>query len=153
MRDMLMKRTIPCSAILALLMLVTFTLGCVQRTISVTSDPPGALVYLNDEEVGRTPLSVPFTYYGKYHVRLEHDGYQPLAEVRSADAPWWEAPGPDLIAEMIPNNRVEIGWHFNMNLMPPANADRVIDRASQMRALLRRETQELDTKVVTPENK
>ena len=38
--------------------------GCVDRTISITSTPSGALVYLNDEEVGRTPLVTPFTFYG-----------------------------------------------------------------------------------------
>jgi len=150
MRDMLMKRFQRCSVLLAVMAMALGAMGCVQRTISVTSDPPGALVYLNDEEVGRTPLSVPFTYYGHYNVRLEQDGYQPLAEVRKAKAPWWEAPGPDLLAEMIPNNRVEIGWHFNMQLMPAVHSDRVVDRASQMRALLRKESQELDTKVVAP---
>ncbi len=48
--------------------------GCVERTITVTSDPSGALVYLNDTEIGRTPVTVPFTFYGTYDVRLEHDG-------------------------------------------------------------------------------
>ena len=33
--------------------------GCVQRTITVNSDPQGALVYLNDIEIGRTPVTVP----------------------------------------------------------------------------------------------
>src|SRR5436190_11289311 len=30
--------------------------GCVEQKLSVTSEPDGALVYLNNEEVGRTPL-------------------------------------------------------------------------------------------------
>ena len=31
--------------------------GCgVQRTLQIESDPPGALVYLNGDEVGRTPM-------------------------------------------------------------------------------------------------
>ncbi len=48
--------------------------GCVERTITITSDPPYALVWLNDEEIGRTPVTVPFTFYGKYDVRLIHEG-------------------------------------------------------------------------------
>ena len=48
--------------------------GCVQRIISVTSQPSEALVYLNDEEIGRTPISVPHLFHGVYDVRLEHDG-------------------------------------------------------------------------------
>ena len=48
--------------------------GCVQRIISITSQPSGALVYLNDEEVGRTPISAPHLFYGVYDIRLEHEG-------------------------------------------------------------------------------
>ena len=73
--------------------------GCVQRTISITSNPAGALVHLNDEEVGRTPLQVPFKFYGTYDVRLEKERYKPLWTSQKTDAPWWEAPGPDLIVE------------------------------------------------------
>lgn len=154
MARMISLRFIPRHAhavlVVMLLAAVCFTLGCVERTISVTSDPPGALVYLNDQEVGRTPVSVPFTFYGMYGVRLEHEGFQPVDTQREAVAPWWEAPGPDLIAELVPNNRVEIGWHFNMDLQAAADEDRVIDRASQLRAMLRRESPAIDMQVVEP---
>lgn len=133
-----------------LAMLCVLATGCVERTLTLTSEPSGALVYLNDEEVGRTPLSVPFTYYGHYHVRLEHDHYIPLSTTRKAAAPWWEAPGPDLFAEMIPDNQVEISWHFNMELATAADPDRVIDRAGQLRAMLHQESPPLDTQVVQP---
>ena len=59
---------------LSLLLLGCLTgAGCVQRMIKITSDPPGALVRLNDEEVGRTPVTVPFTFYGVYDVRLHRE--------------------------------------------------------------------------------
>ena len=29
--------------------------GCVQRKLTVRTDPPGALVFLNDQEIGRSP--------------------------------------------------------------------------------------------------
>jgi hypothetical protein len=104
-----------------LLPLMCFMLiGCVERTISISSQPNGALVYLNDEEVGRTPVDVPFTFYGVYDVRMERDGFKPLWTTHEAVAPWWENPGPDLIAEMLPGRRkVNLKWHFEMvaNLM------------------------------------
>lgn len=121
------------------LLLVTAGLlltGCVERTITITSDPPGALVYLNDEEVGRTPVTVPFTFYGTYDVRLEHEDFQPLWTQKKADAPWWEAPGPDLVAEAIPNNKSELRWHFEMQLRSPANETELVDRARQMQAAM-----------------
>ena len=127
-----MKRT-------ALLLMVTclLSVGCVQRTISITSDPPGALVYLNDDEVGRTPVTVPFTFYGVYDVRMEAEGYQPLWTQHKAKAPWWETPGIDLIAETQPNAKAELKWHFTMQEQPASedvDADVLLDHAKQLRA-------------------
>lgn len=110
--------------------------GCVQRTISITSEPSGALVHLNDEEVGRTPLTVPFTFYGVYDVRLDAEGYEPLWTKRKTEAPWWEMPGPDLIAEAIPDNDVELHWHFELDPQTPpeqVDADELLERATQLR--------------------
>ncbi|MEM7626996.1 MAG: GntR family transcriptional regulator, partial [Planctomycetota bacterium] len=94
--------------------------GCVQRTIHVTSEPAGALVWLNDEEVGRTPVAVPFTFYGTYDVRLEKDGFAPLWTTGEAEMPWWEAPGPDLFAELIPGAESNVAWHYELEAATPA---------------------------------
>ena len=126
------------SLLIRLLLLTAGVLmtGCVERTITITSDPPGALVYLNDEEVGRTPVTVPFTFYGTYDVRLEHEDFQPLWTQKKADAPWWETPGPDLVAEAIPNNKSELRWHFEMQQRSPADESALLDRARQMKSSL-----------------
>lgn len=47
--------------------------GCVERKITVISNPEGALLTLNDVEVGRTPVTVPFTWYGDYDVQIRAD--------------------------------------------------------------------------------
>ncbi len=106
--------------------------GCVERTISISSEPAGALVYLNDEEVGRTPVTVPFTYYGKYDVRLQKQGYTPLWTSGDAVAPWWEFPGPDLIAEL-GDNKVEIKWNYKLEPRDENNPDVVLKNAQEMR--------------------
>jgi hypothetical protein len=118
--------------LVALSALLVGAVGCVQRTISITSDPNGALVYLNDKEVGRTPLEVPFKFYGVYDVRLERDGYKPLWTEQQAEAPFWEAPGPDLIAEAIPGNKVQLQWHFTMEQQVFTEETDLIDRARDM---------------------
>lgn len=118
------------------------SVGCVERRLKITSQPTGALVYLNDQEVGRTPVEVPFKWYGTYDVRLEREGYQTLQTQREADRPWWEAPGPDLFAEAIPNKRVEIAWHLEMDEAEPAgevDPGRVLDFARQLRELNNRD--------------
>lgn len=106
--------------------------GCVERTISITSEPSGVLVYLNDEEVGRTPVTVPFTYYGKYDVRLQKPGFTPLWTSGDAVAPWWEFPGPDLIAEM-GDNKVKIDWHYKLEPRDENSPDEVLKNAQKMR--------------------
>ena len=40
--------------------------GCVEREMTLTTDPPGALVYVSDKEIGRTPVTQPFLWYGDY---------------------------------------------------------------------------------------
>ncbi|MBT4015057.1 MAG: PEGA domain-containing protein, partial [Deltaproteobacteria bacterium] len=37
--------------------------------MSISSNPPGALIWVNDREIGRTPVSFNFTYHGEYDIR------------------------------------------------------------------------------------
>jgi len=117
-----------------LFILVALTTGCVQRTIKITSTPPGALVHLNDEEIGRTPVAVPFKFYGVYDVRLALDGYQPLWTKQKAQAPWWEAPGPDLFAEAFTDAHVIAEWHYDMTPKGPVDDAAVVQRAEELKA-------------------
>jgi hypothetical protein len=107
--------------------------GCVERRMAITSDPEGALVTLNDVEVGSTPCEVDFTYFGVYDVRLKKDGFEPLATKAEAKAPFHEWPVVDLVALAIPvkkSTRVE--WHF---VLEPTVEDRaaLIERAGDLR--------------------
>jgi len=125
-----------------LILMLSLSLGCVERRLLISSEPAGALVYLNDQEVGRTPLEVPFTWYGTYDVRLEREGYQTLQTQQLAEQPWWEKPGPDLVAEALPDKRVEIAWHLKMQPEQPASEvdpERVLEFAKQLRELNRRD--------------
>lgn len=113
--------------------------GCVERRISITSEPAGALVWVNDVEVGRTPTELNFKHYGKYDVRLELDGHDTLQTVGDAKTPWWDFPGPDLVAEAIPNAKKTIRWHFTLTptlatTMPRDQFESsLIERAHSMR--------------------
>ncbi len=117
--------------------------GCVERTLTVRSEPSGALVHLNDVEVGRTPVTVPFRFYGTYDVRLSKDGYQTLQTPKKATPPWWDVPGPDLLAEAWPADpRVDIAWEGNLKKAKPVDEERLLDHAKQLRAKLEEETGE-----------
>lgn len=112
--------------------------GCLERTIRVTSEPPGAMVWLNDVEIGRTPAEARFKFYGTYDVRLEMAGFEPVHEGREAAAPFYEYPGPDLIAAAIParfHNRIE--WHYVLEpaqgLDSPEAEAAILERARVLR--------------------
>jgi len=127
------------TAIATLVVLSQLVVGCgTTRNITVTSEPSGALVYLNDEEVGRTPVTVPFQFYGTYDVRLEAEGYKPLWTTHEAAAPFWEYPGPDLVGEAL-GGKSELHWNFILEPLAPGEEDTLIDRSRQMRALLKNE--------------
>ncbi len=129
MRSAVRRRPLVRAAVLALLA----SGGCVQRTISITSEPDGALVWLNDREVGRTPIDVGFVHYGVYDVRLQKDGYEPLLTSGDAKAPWWETVPIDLLAELTPATlQSRVQWHY---VLRPADDDpaTLAERARQLR--------------------
>lgn len=86
---------------LLLLLPLVLAGGCVgvRRELVVESEPAGALVYVNGEEVGRTPLVHPFLYYGTMDVKLRKDGYETLEDAPRVWAPFWQVPPIDLFAE------------------------------------------------------
>jgi hypothetical protein len=114
--------------------------GCVERTLQVTSEPSGALVYLNGDEVGRTPMRKNFLWYGTYDVELRKEGYETKVAEAKVWAPWWQIPPIDLLAELVPlplqdNHAVS----YTLEPVTPEQVDpqRVIDRGVQLRGRLR----------------
>ena len=81
---------------------ISFITGCVEQTMEITSDPPGALVYLNDREIGRTPLRRDFTWYGNYQVEVRKDGYETLKTHKWLYAPIYNVAPVDLISQLQP---------------------------------------------------
>jgi hypothetical protein len=75
--------------------------GCVQRRLTIRSNPPGALVYVDDRPLGTTPVSTDFVYYGTRKMRLVKSGYETLTVLQPIPAPWYEYPGVDFISENV----------------------------------------------------
>src|SRR5262249_32481453 len=68
---------------------LVFLPGCLERRIRVITDPPGATVWLNDTEIGRSPTDTSFTFFGAYDVRVAKPGYETLNTTKKAVAPWY----------------------------------------------------------------
>ncbi|MBN2216340.1 MAG: PEGA domain-containing protein [Pirellulales bacterium] len=73
--------------------------GCVRRRMTIRSNPPGALVYVDDYEIGTTPVSTNFTYYGTRKIRLVKEGYETLTVMQPIGAPWYQIPPLDFLSE------------------------------------------------------
>src|SRR5205085_4017228 len=88
-------------ALLLAAMLAAGMTGCVERRMLIVSDPPGATVFVNGENVGLSPASVPFTYYGKYDITCVRDGYETTTEKQPVRRPWYEFFPMDFVAEVL----------------------------------------------------
>jgi hypothetical protein len=144
-----MKMSMRVSAMAAgLAVLAAAVGGCVERKITIGSEPAGALVYLNDVEVGRTPVTVPFTWYGDYDIRMRLDHttgegadrqvkHYFLHTHQRAKAPWFEFIGIDLFAEILPIPfKDEKVWAFPVpEVVQPTDAE-LIDRARELKGAL-----------------
>ena len=67
--------------------------------MTVRTNPPGALVYVDDYEIGTTPVSTDFTYFGTREIRIAKDGYETLTVMQPISTPWYEYPPVDFITE------------------------------------------------------
>jgi len=107
--------------------------GCVERKLTIESTPPGALVWLNDQEIGRTPLTRDFTWYGNYDVQLRKEGYETVKTNMMMKAPWWQWVPIDLVAELFP---VTDRQHFTFSMLrattQPVDPNAILQRASNM---------------------
>ena len=118
---------------LLILLLSTF-LGCVKRKIAITSYPSGALVWVNDREVGRTPITFEFTYYGEYDIRLLLENHEPIMTSAWTQQPIWDAPLVDFISDVAPINlESNTLWHFDLE-QPRDNPEKLLERAKILRA-------------------
>ena len=90
--------------VLVLFSIVFTSLGqpadaAVRRRITIKTTPPGALVYIDDQEIGVTPVSTSFTYYGTRKIQIVKDGYETVTVLREIKPPWYQIPGIDFVTE------------------------------------------------------
>ena len=87
-----------------LLSLVTGLLstGCIERRLTIRSNPAGALVYVNDELKGPSPVSYDFQWYGWYRLTLRKEGYERVEDHKLLRAPVWFWIPFDLAMELLP---------------------------------------------------
>ncbi len=66
-----MIKTIRSFHFLVLVATVFVFSGCVTRSITVKTNPSNALVYIDNELIGESPVTTPFTFYGTRKIMIE----------------------------------------------------------------------------------
>ena len=93
--------------------------GCVERRMVIRSQPAGARLLLDLEEIeGRTPLELPFQWGGTREVVLLAPGYE-VFEGRARLEDRWHSYFPlDLFAELLYPGTIEDVQAFDFELTP-----------------------------------
>lgn len=101
-----------------LLLAAVASTGCVRRRLTVRSNPPGAIVHVDNQQIGSTPCSVDYIHYGTREIRMELPGYETLTVNQPLPAPWYQQPGIDFVSENLVPNRIEDARTVSFNLQP-----------------------------------
>ncbi len=112
--------------------------GCVERKLTINTNPQGAMVVLNDQEIGTSPVTVSFTWYGDYWVRLNKDGYEMLNTHRELPAPLHDWPPFDFFTEVLYPGQIVDSYEWTFDLSPKEypTRDQLLENAESLRSQL-----------------
>jgi len=112
--------------------------GCVERKLTINTQPQGALVALNDEEIGQSPVTVSFNWYGDYCVRISKEGYETLNTHRRLKGPWYDDFPFDFFAQIVNPNRIvdSYEWTFELSTKREISREELIKNAQEMKKQL-----------------
>ncbi|MHC4622891.1 MAG: PEGA domain-containing protein [Planctomycetota bacterium] len=112
-----------------------FLVGCVERQLTINTEPQGALVVLNDEEVGTSPVTVAFNWYGDYNVRISKEGFETLKTHRELKGPWYDGFPFDFFAQLILPDRIvdSYEWTFELEEKKHITREELIRSARELR--------------------
>ncbi|MFQ5713005.1 MAG: PEGA domain-containing protein [Candidatus Scalinduaceae bacterium] len=137
--------------LILVIVLFLFT-GCVTRTITIRTNPSNALVYVDNELVGESPVEMPFTYYGTRKITIEKkdaDGrliYERKIVLEKIKTPVYEMFPLDFFSENL--------WPFDMQDNHILNYDLVelkpLSRKEQQKRVIEN-AEELRQKVNSPD--
>ena len=108
--------------------------GCVERQLTINTQPQGALVVLNDEEIGESPVTVSFNWYGDYCVRISKEGYETLNTHRNLKGPWYDKFPFDFFAMLNPERTVDsYEWIFELAPKEQPSREELIRDAEELK--------------------
>ena len=124
--------------LMCVVLLPLFLGGCVERTLMIRSDPPGAQVIVNGVDLGPAPVTLPFQTYGVYDVVLSRPDHHRLRATVPIKPPWYEHVPLDFCAEVLWPFTLRDCHDVTLSMQPIAPADEagVDEREAQLRQRL-----------------
>jgi len=113
--------------------------GCVERKLTINTEPRGALVTLNDEEIGQSPVTVSFNWYGDYNVIISKEGFETLTTHRNLKGPWYDGFPFDFFAQFFWPGRIvnSYEWEFELAEKIHKSRDELIGDAEKLKKQLK----------------
>ena len=127
----LTKPQLTCLVLVCLLLLP----GCVRRRLMVRSNPPGAMVYVDNQLIGTTPCATDFVYYGTREVRLVKPGFETLTVSQPIPTPWFQIPPLDFVSENLNPRKIQDYRTISYNMVPSVivPTEQLLGRAEELR--------------------
>ncbi len=124
-------RLVTCMMLVGLLLLP----GCVRRRLMVRSNPPGAMVYVDNQLIGATPCATDFIYYGTREIRLVKAGFETLTLNQPIPAPWYQYPVLDFVSENLVPTKIQDFRTLSYDLVPQVivPTEQLLGRAEELR--------------------
>jgi len=109
--------------------------GCVERQLTINTEPQGAVITLNDEEIGTSPVTVSFNWYGDYCVRISKEGYETLDTHKELKGPWYDKFPFDFFAQILSPKRTvdKYEWTFTLKEKQQITPQELVEKAEQLR--------------------
>ncbi len=113
--------------------------GCVERTLTIKTVPTDAIVTLNDEEIGNSPVTVAFNWYGDYNVVNRKEGFETLKTHRVLKGPWYDWFPFDMFAQLIVPKRIvdTYEWTFDLEKLKQPSREELIKSARTLQSQLK----------------
>ncbi len=112
--------------LLALLSSLIVLPGCVERSLSIRTSPPGAKVFIDGIDVGKSPVTISFDHYGTRDVmvRMEENekrGERSLAPQRRQvrlSPPWYQRFPIDFVFDVLWPGKIQVSFEESFVLEP-----------------------------------
>ena len=110
--------------------------GCVDRRFVVTTNQPGAQIFIDGKPLGPSPVDSSWQYAGNYEFTALAPGYEPLHQTVRFAPKFYMFPPFDLIAETLYPGRIEDVRRVTLTLLPkqPLTDEQLIAQAGALRA-------------------